>query len=118
MMKDDTKAQIPLFELPVQEKEEKQKREEKVEVKAAPKKREKVKEREKPSAPKPAVKEVPKAAAGSRVKTRPVSGLVPEGDVRLTANIRQDLHLKLKIEAAHRRTTIGDLIEELVESYL
>ncbi len=46
------------------------------------------------------------------------SGLVPEGDVRLTANIRGDLHLKLKIEAAKRRTTIGELIEGLTEEYL
>ncbi len=46
------------------------------------------------------------------------SGLVPEGDMRLTANIREDLHLKLKLAAAHRRTTIGDLIEELVEKHL
>ncbi|MEJ1342474.1 MAG: hypothetical protein RPU34_06115 [Candidatus Sedimenticola sp. (ex Thyasira tokunagai)] len=48
----------------------------------------------------------------------PKSGLVPEGDVRLTANIRGGLHLKLKIEAAQRRTTIGELIEELVEKNL
>jgi hypothetical protein len=47
-----------------------------------------------------------------------LSGQVPEGDVRLTANIRDDLHLKLKIIAARRRTTIGELIEELVEKYL
>lgn len=47
-----------------------------------------------------------------------VSGLVPEGDVRLTANIRQDLHLKLKIASAYRRTTIGEIIEELVEKYV
>ena len=47
-----------------------------------------------------------------------VSGLVPEGDVRLTANIRQELHLKLKIASAYRRTTIGEIIEELVEKYL
>ena len=46
------------------------------------------------------------------------SGQVPDGDVRLTANIRQELHLKLKIAAAHRRTTIGELIEELVERHL
>lgn len=50
--------------------------------------------------------------------TPKVSGAVPDGDVRLTANIRQDLHLRLKIEAAHRRTTIGELIEEFVERYL
>ncbi len=46
------------------------------------------------------------------------SGMVPDGDVRLTANIRGDLHLKLKIEAAQRRTTIGELIEELIENHL
>ncbi len=46
------------------------------------------------------------------------SGQVPDGDVRLTANIRDDLHLKLKITAARRRTTIGELIEELVENFL
>lgn len=45
------------------------------------------------------------------------SGLVPEGDVRLTANIRCDLHLKLKIRAAQERTTIGELIEKWVTSW-
>jgi len=42
---------------------------------------------------------------------------VPEGDVRLTANIRGDLHLKLKIRAAQERTTVGELIEQWVESW-
>jgi len=46
------------------------------------------------------------------------SGKVPSGDVRMTANIRSDLHIKLKIAAAERRTTIGELIEELVEHNL
>jgi hypothetical protein len=46
------------------------------------------------------------------------SGQIPEGDVRLTANIRKDLHLKLKIEAAIRGTTIGEIIEGLIESHL
>lgn len=45
------------------------------------------------------------------------SGLLPSGDVRLTANIREDLHLKLKIKAAQERTTIGELIEQWVESW-
>lgn len=45
------------------------------------------------------------------------SGLLPPGDVRLTANIRQDLHLKLKIKAAQERTTIGELIEQWVETW-
>jgi hypothetical protein len=47
----------------------------------------------------------------------PKSGLVPEGDVRLTANIRGDLHLKLKILAAQKRTTIGELIEEWIQGW-
>jgi len=51
-------------------------------------------------------------------KVRPTSGQVPEGDVRLTANIREDLHLKLKIAAARQRTTIGELIEMLVAKHL
>ena len=50
--------------------------------------------------------------------SKSLSGLVPVNDVRLTANIRQDLHLKLKIEAAHRRTTIGEILEELIEHNL
>jgi hypothetical protein len=45
------------------------------------------------------------------------SGLVPAGDARLTANIREDLHLKLKIRAAQERTTVGELIERWVQSW-
>ena len=45
------------------------------------------------------------------------SGLLPPGDVRLTANIREDLHLKLKIRAAQERATIGELIEQWVETW-
>jgi hypothetical protein len=45
------------------------------------------------------------------------SGLLPTGDVRLTANIREELHLKLKIKAAQERTTIGELIEQWVEGW-
>jgi uncharacterized protein YajQ (UPF0234 family) len=60
-------------------------------------------------------KQIVKAVAE---KPKSVSGLVPSGDVRLTANIREDLHLKLKIAAARRRTTIGEIIEELVEMHV
>ena len=45
------------------------------------------------------------------------SGLLPPGDVRLTANIREDPHLKLKIKAAQERTTIGELIESWIETW-
>ncbi|RNC68586.1 MAG: hypothetical protein ED859_09735 [Desulfuromonadales bacterium] len=62
------------------------------------------------------------AATGKRsvAPSRPQgsSGLVPEGDVRLTANMREDLHLKLKIAAAQQRTTIGEILEALVEKYV
>jgi len=40
----------------------------------------------------------------------------PPGSVRLTVNLREDLHLKLKIKAAHDRRPIGKLVEEWVES--
>jgi len=46
------------------------------------------------------------------------SGLVPAGDVRLTANIRVDLHKKLKHAAVDRGTTVGELIEELIDKHL
>lgn len=64
-----------------------------------------------------------KAKASQKAKSaqsgsETVSGLVPEGDVRLTANIRGDLHLRLKIEAAKQRTTIGELVEELVDKHI
>ncbi len=47
-----------------------------------------------------------------------LSGQVPTGDVRLTANIREDLHLRLKIEAARQRTTIGELVEGLIDKHI
>ncbi len=71
------------------------------------------------------VKPASRLAAGARKTSASVvsvpsprrSGQLPEGDVRLTANIRSDLHLKLKIRAATERTTIGELIEGWVESW-
>lgn len=65
-----------------------------------------------PSSPPPSV-----VKATSKARSRN-SSPVPEGDVRLTANIREDLHLKLKIAAARQRTTIGELIEQWVENQL
>ncbi len=118
MLDDDTRDQIPLFELPPPEKPglgtrdsgpEKQSSKER-----APKK---AKEAQKPSPLATTSKKAAKSAVRKAV-AKPVSGLVPEGDVRLTANIRQDLHLRLKIAAAHRRTTIGEIIEELVEKHV
>ncbi|AJE04861.1 hypothetical protein [Geobacter pickeringii] len=67
---------------------------------------------------KPAKSASPKKRKDAPKGARSLSGLVPEGDVRLTANIREDLHLKLKIAAARQRTTIGELIEFMVEKYI
>lgn len=67
---------------------------------------------------KPAPSRQNKRSTAKPSQKRSLSGLVPQGDVRLTANIREDLHLKLKIAAAHQRTTIGELIEKLVEKHL
>ena len=125
MVKDEMKDQIPLFEITQEEKT----------VKPVTDKSSvtpKTEETAPPVAPKSSGKSSSvRSAAGKgkdrapvragRHKAKPVKqapGPVPEGDVRLTANIREDLHLKLKIVAATRRTTIGELIEELVERYL
>lgn len=53
-------------------------------------------------------------------KTAPAgqkSGLVPAGDVRLTVNVRDDVHQALKIRAVQERTTVGDLIEAWVNGW-
>ena len=59
-----------------------------------------------------------KVAQKSTQEAESKSGLVPEGDVRLTANMRGDLHMKLKMKAVQDRTTIGELLEALVDGYL
>jgi len=46
------------------------------------------------------------------------SGLVPTGDVRLTANISEDRHRRLKYASADLRMPIGEIIEALVDHYL
>lgn len=42
----------------------------------------------------------------------------PSGDIRLTVNIRNDLHMRLKMEAVKRRTTVGEILEDLVEQHV
>lgn len=42
----------------------------------------------------------------------------PEGDVRLTINIKKDLHKRLKIAAIEKGKTAGDLVEESLEKTL
>lgn len=124
MLKDDTKDQIPLFELPAI----------KIDNPPAQARKPAATAKEKKT---PVKKEVTRGEGKSVSTARdiggkrkvgrgmenvvmksPLSGQVPEGDVRLTANIREDLHLKLKIAAARRRTTIGELLEEMLEKYI
>lgn len=59
-----------------------------------------------------------RAAKRPKTPSKQVSGLVPEGDVRLTANISEEHHIKLKVAAATQRTTIGELIERLIDKTL
>jgi hypothetical protein len=66
---------------------------------------------------KPGAGTVTPMAARKTAPTGQKSGLVPAGDVRLTVNIRGDLHLKLKIRAAQERTTIGELIEQWIAGW-
>ncbi len=47
-----------------------------------------------------------------------ISGQVPEGDTRLVANIRKDIHKKLKHAAVDQETTIGDILEDLIQKHL
>lgn len=46
------------------------------------------------------------------------SGQVPVGDVRLTLNVREELHQKLKIASAMTRTTMGCIVEQLIAEKL
>lgn len=57
------------------------------------------------------------AARVQNASTGQKSGLVPTGDVRLTVNIRDDLHQRLKIRAVQERTTVGELIEQWIEEW-
>lgn len=43
----------------------------------------------------------------------PNSRSAPPGDKRLTVNMRADLHMRLKMAAVKRRTTVGEIVEEL-----
>lgn len=46
------------------------------------------------------------------------STAAPDGDTRLTVNLRNSLHLKLRMKALEQKTTAGDLLEQLIEKYL
>ena len=53
-----------------------------------------------------------------KTKKKSRSGLVPKGDTRLAANIRKDLHKRLKHAAIDKDMTVGELVESLIEKHL
>jgi hypothetical protein len=57
----------------------------------------------------------PQNAANAVSKSGKRAFFAPEGDRRLTINLRADLHKKLKLMAVEQETTIGEIIEALVE---
>ena len=61
-------------------------------------------------------KDVLEFAEGRQTAERSTNA--PDGDVRLTVNLREDLHLKLRMKALEQKTTAGDLLEQLIEKYL
>ena len=63
-------------------------------------------------APKPSPKKPQRASENSRIFH------APEGDKRLTINIKEDLHKKLKIAAIEKDVTAGELIESLIQKHL
>lgn len=79
--------------------------------------------KEAPKTPATAILPASKGADTSKPKktaVKPASkssgGLVPDGDIRLTANIKKEHHKRLKIAAIERGLTVGELIEQMVDS--
>ena len=67
---------------------------------------------------KPSLSEQAKQFAESNGKGKSglrYSGQVPVGDVRLTANIKEQLHIRLKISAAMEQISVGEFIEQLID---
>ena len=46
------------------------------------------------------------------------SNFPPAGSVRLTINLRKDLHLRLKVASARQSETIGLILETLIEKHV
>ena len=80
---------------------------------------------------KPTIQKESKASAamlfaeyGNAEKTKPVSGVsgrifhAPDGHRRLTINLRDDLHKKLRMAAVERDCTATDIIEKLLAKEL
>jgi hypothetical protein len=59
-----------------------------------------------------------KGRAVSISEASSASRFPPTGDIRLTVNIRGDLHMRLKMEAVKHRTTVGEILEGLVQQHI
>lgn len=59
-----------------------------------------------------------KKAAAAAADATSTSRFPPSGDIRLTVNLREDLHMRLKMEAVKRRTTVGEILEDLVQEHI
>ena len=46
------------------------------------------------------------------------SNFPPEGDVRLTLNVKKEIHQKLKVASVMTSTTMGQLVEQLITAKL
>ena len=54
-------------------------------------------------------------AFAGKVANKDKPGPVPEGSQRLTVNMENSLHMRLKLEAVKQGTTMGRLLEKLVD---
>lgn len=63
---------------------------------------------------KPSLATVTTFAKGGNVRA---IGHAPAGDVRLTINIKQELHRKLKIKAIEENTTVGRMVEAWIQTW-
>ena len=50
-------------------------------------------------------------------KKKPTSGQVPEGYTRLSANVKDELHIRLKVMSAKGKRSIGSILEEWIDMY-
>ncbi len=50
------------------------------------------------------------------ISARKKGTTAPDGHTRLTVNIRNDLHMRLKLASVRQRTPIGKMIESWIES--
>ena len=65
---------------------------------------------------KPTIDKAINFAEQNPTESKPKGNQVPVGDVRLTANISKVHHHKVKLAALRKNTTIGELLERLIDT--